>query len=161
MNKEELLTAIHKCHAEIENCWAEASEEQLQQRPGPQADWSVKDLIAHLTYWEQDMLTTLGNCALGTTPDWNDDTDARNALVFEANKDRPLADIQADFRRSLAQIDALVGSLSDADLKDSERLAAPDKMTLWQYIAEETFEHYHDGHLPDVRTWARREGLLL
>lgn len=161
MNKEKLLTAIHQCHAEIENCWAEATEEQLTQRPGPQPDWSMKDLIAHLTFWEQDMLTSLGNNALKTTPDWNDDTDAVNARVFEANKDRPLADIQADFRRSLEQICNLVGNLSDADLTDTKQLKLGDGTPLWKYIADETFEHYRDDHLPDVRTWARREGLLL
>jgi hypothetical protein len=163
MNKEELLTAIHQSHAEIETCCTEATEEQLSQRPGPQPDWSMKDLIAHLTFWEQDMLTTLGNNALKTTPDWNDDTDAVNARVFEANKDRPLDDIRADFRRSLEQICDLMGSLSDADLTDTfvERLKLGDGTPLWKYIADETYEHYHDDHLQDVQTWARREGLLL
>jgi hypothetical protein len=163
MNKNELLTAIQKCHDEIETCCIEATEAQLSQRPGPQSDWSMKDLIAHLTFWEQDMLTTLGNNALKTTPDWNDDTDAVNARVFEANKDRPLDDIRADFRRSLEQICDLMGSLSDADLTDTsvERLKLGDGTPLWKYIADETYEHYRDDHLPDVRTWARREGLLL
>lgn len=161
MNKNELLQTIHKCRDEIEACWEGATEEQMTARPGPQADWSVKDLIAHLTFWEQDVLTSLGNSALGTTPDWNADTDAVNARVFEANKDRPLTDIQADFRRSLEQICDLVGGFSDADLTDTERLKLGDGTALWQYIADETYEHYRDDHLPDVRAWARREGLLL
>ena len=161
MNKEALLTAIHQCRDEIECCLATATEEQLTQRPGPQPDWSMKDLIAHLTFWEQDILTSLGNNALKTTPDGNDDTDAVNARVFEANKDRPLADIQADFRRSLEQICDLVGRLSDADLTDTKQLQLGDGTPLWKYIADETFEHYRDDHLPDVRVWARREGLLL
>jgi len=161
MNKQTLLQEIHECHAEIEACCAAATQAQLTERPGPQVDWSIKDLIAHLTYWEQDMLTTLGNCALGITPDWNDDVDAVNAQVFASNRDRPLADIRADFRQSLAQIDARVGRLSDADLSDTERLHLGDGTPLWKYIADETFEHYRDDHLPDVRAWARREGLLL
>jgi hypothetical protein len=163
MNKAELLTAIHQCRDEIEGCWAAATEEQLMHRPGPQPDWSIKDLIAHLTFWEQDMLTSLGNNALKTTPDWNDDTDAVNARVFEANKDRPLADIQADFRRSLEQICDLMGRLWDEDLTDTfvERLKLGDGTPLWKYIADETYKHYHDDHLDDVRTWARREGLVV
>jgi hypothetical protein len=163
MNKQDLLKAIHECREDIEACWEAATEEQLTARPGPQADWSVKDLIAHLTFWEQDMLTSLGNSALATTPDWNADTDAVNARVFEANKDRPLAEIQADFRRSLEQICDLVGGLSDDDLTniEIERLKLGDGTQLWQYIADETYEHYRDDHLADVRAWARREGLLL
>ncbi|MEO8611550.1 MAG: ClbS/DfsB family four-helix bundle protein [Chloroflexota bacterium] len=161
MNKQDLLKAIHECRDEIESCWAGATDEQLTARPGPQPDWSVKDLIAHLTFWEQDMLTSLGNSALATTPDWNDSTDAVNARVFQANQDRSLDEIRTAFRRSLDQICDLVGSLSDADLDSTEMLPTPDRMPLWQYIADETYEHYHDDHLPDVRAWARREGLLL
>jgi hypothetical protein len=161
MNKDELLQTIHKCREEIECCWAGATEEQLTARPGPQADWSVKDLIAHLTFWEQDMLKSLGSSALGTTPDWNADTDAINARVFEANKDRSLDEIRSEFRQSLDQICDLVGCLSDADLNSTEKISTPDPMPLWQYIADETYEHYRDDHLPDMRAWARREGLLL
>jgi hypothetical protein len=160
MNKQDLLQVIHECREDIEACWEGATEDQLTARPGPQADWSVKDLIAHLTFWEQDMLTSLGNSALGTTPDWNADTNAVNARVFEANKDRSLDEIRAEFRRSLDQIDALVGGLSDDDLNSAERIPTPDHMPLWQYIADETYEHYRDDHCADVRAWARREGLL-
>lgn len=159
MNKDELLQAIHKCHDEIEACCDAATEGQLTCCPGPQADWALKDLIAHLTYWEQDMLAHIGNSALGMTPD--EEVDAINARVYAANKDRSLEDIRADFRHSLEQIDALVGSLSDADLNDSQRLQWGDGSPLWQYIASETYEHYQDDHRPDVQTWARREGLLL
>jgi len=159
MNKAELLQAIHDCHEQIEACLDVATEAQLTCCPGPQADWSVKDLIAHLTHWEQDMLTRLGNSALGICPD--DEVDAVNARVYEANKGRSLDDIRGDFRRSLEQIDELVGSLSDEELTDTQRLRLDDGAPLWKYIASETYEHYHDDHLPDVQTWARREGLLL
>jgi hypothetical protein len=163
MNKTELLQTIQECRHEIECCWEAATDEQLTQRPGPQSDWSIKDLMAHLTFWEQDMLKSLGNSALNTTPDWNDDTDAVNARVFEANKDRPLDEIRAEFRRSLDQICDLVGCLSDDDLTNTEieRLKLGDGTPLWQYIASETYEHYRDDHLADVRAWARREGLLM
>ncbi len=157
MNKDDLLQAIHDCHAEIEACCAAATEAQLTCCPGPQTDWSIKDLIAHLTYWEQDMLAHVGNSALGFVPPG--EVDAVNVRVFETNKDRPLAEIQADFRRSLEQIDELVGCLSDAELNRTDR--APKPMALWQYIAEETYEHYRDDHLPDVRAWAQRERVLM
>jgi hypothetical protein len=159
MNKDDLLQAIHECHDAIEACCAAATEAQLTCCPGPQTDWSIKDLIAHLTYWEQDMLARVGSDALGVVPD--SEVDAVNARVYETNKDRPLAAIQADFRRSLEQIDALVGGLSDADLNSTERMPLPNQIPLWQYIADETYEHYRDDHLPDVRAWAQRERVLL
>jgi hypothetical protein len=55
MNKAELIEAIRSERAELEALWAGATEEQMTRRPGPQADWSVKDLIAHLVSWEQKL----------------------------------------------------------------------------------------------------------
>jgi hypothetical protein len=159
MNKDQLLQAINECHEEIEACVKRATQEQLVCCPGPQDDWSVKDLIAHLTHWEQDMLMRLGNNALGILPD--EHVDAVNAQVYEANKDRSLEEVRADFRRSLEQISEKVGALSDDDLSKSGWLLQDDSTPLWKYIASETYEHYHDDHLPDVQAWARREGLLL
>jgi hypothetical protein len=157
MNKDELLKAIHTGRAEIEALWTTATDEQLDQRPGPQPDWSMKDLAAHLTFWEQEMVRSVS--AGQITPEWHENTDVVNARVFEANKNRTVADVLNEYWRSLGQVDALVESLSDADLSSTTRLQTPDNMTLSAYIADETFEHY-DDHLEDVRQWAQREGLV-
>jgi hypothetical protein len=159
MNKDQLLQAIEECHEEIETCLDAASDAQLSCCPGPQADWSVKELVAHLTHWEQDMLQRVGNSALGILSD--DQVDAVNALCYEQNKDRTLDEIRGDFRRSLEQINEIVGALSDDDLSKSGWSLQDDGAPLWKYIASETYEHYYDDHLSDMQTWARREGVLL
>ncbi len=157
MNKDDLLKAIHTGRAEIEALWTGATDEQLDQRPGPQADWSMKDLVVHLTFWEQDMVKSVG--AGQITSDWHENTDVVNVRVFETNKDRPVEDVLNEYWRSLAQVDTLVVSLSEAELSSTTRLLTPDTMPLWAYIADETFEHYAE-HIEDVRAWVRREGVV-
>jgi hypothetical protein len=158
MNKTELLKSIRDGRSQIEALWQGASDEQLCQRPGPQSDWSVKDLIAHLTYWEQTTLTCVPALRQrGERPAcWDGDVDETNAQVFAENRDRSLNDIQAAFRRSLEQVTALVQSLSDSDL--AQTYPALNGEALWKYIAGETFEHYGD-HFADARAWHDRVGL--
>jgi hypothetical protein len=52
MTPHDLLAQIRKDRAAMAKLWGCLTEEQMTHRPGPQADWSVKDLIAHMTWWE-------------------------------------------------------------------------------------------------------------
>ena len=51
-----LLQRIHDEREALAATWGALTMEQLVQRPGPQDDWSVKDLIAHVTRWESFIL---------------------------------------------------------------------------------------------------------
>lgn len=158
MNKETLIATIRANRASLTALWAGATDEQLITRPGPQPGWSVKDLIAHITYWEQDMLANLDAVYKGQPPFWSD-VDETNDRVFTANRTRDLADIQAAFQQSLAQVLAHVASLSQAQLEDSRILGLENGTTVSDYVSQETFKHY-EQHRGDVRAWAARVGLL-
>lgn len=78
---------------------------------------------------------------------------ARNARVFAANQDRPLADVLAEMQRSFVEVMVLVESISDPILTDPAHFRGwLNGMPLWQYILDETSgEHCeeHLGHLMD------------
>lgn len=151
MNKAELIQAIRSGRAELEALWAGASAEQMTQLPGPQADWSVKDLIAHLTYWEQKVARAIQSGKWSQSPQ-SATVNGVNAEVYQENRDRPLADVLADFHRSLEQVVGQVQALSEDDLADPGRFAWQKDRPLWDYIAGETIEHYQD-HVGDLRAW--------
>ncbi len=157
MNKVELIQAIRSGRAELEALWAGANDEQMTRRPGPQADWSVKDLIAHLIYWEQKLVGAIQSGRWNASPP-SATVNSVNAGVFENNRDRPLADVLADFRRSGEQVIKQVQALSDHDLTDPARFAWQKNRPLWDYIAGETVEHYSD-HINDLRAWQQEVGL--
>jgi hypothetical protein len=155
VNKRELIEAIRADRATLQSLWTGATEEQLCRRPGPQSDWSMKDLIAHITHWEQNILATLSAAFRGHLVEQGD-TDQINARVFIENRDRPLTDIQADFQRSQDEVLTYIESLTEQQLSDTTHLW--DDTPVITYIIWDTVEHYHD-HLADVRAWAEREGL--
>lgn len=79
--------------------YADLSEAELTE-PGVAATWSVKDIIAHVTVWEEEALTHLPVILAGRKPPRYSVThggiDAFNALMTERNRRLTLADV---FRR--------------------------------------------------------------
>jgi len=147
MNKTEFLKTLKAERARLEEELAVLSEARLIERPAPDA-WSIKDNLAHLTFWEQYMLNNIRRAVNeAAAPEWMTDEEETltNARVFTDNWDRPLADVLADMRRSLADVIAQVESLSEAYLTDPNRFAWREGVPLWTYIADEAYgEHYHE-----------------
>lgn len=156
MAKDTLIEQIRAGREEITALWRGVDEAELLRRPGPQEDWSVKDLIAHLTYWEQHMINNVKMLLKGESPEYvSDNLDAINARVFEDNKDRSLADIQADYERSLGEVIAQIEAMSEDDIYNPQKFTWTKGESLVPMIAGDTYEHYQD-HIDDVRKWQGR-----
>jgi uncharacterized protein (TIGR03083 family) len=156
MTREELLQALRASRAQIEAALAGLADAQLTE-PGALGEWSVKDILSHLTAWEAEAVTALAKVKRGLKPGkipWAQaEVDALNAKWYKENKRRPLDRVLADFRGVRAQTLKLVESFSDEDL------AAPrpwfDNGTLVELIKAETFEHEAE-HLPHILEWKRK-----
>ncbi|MGH2524408.1 MAG: DinB family protein, partial [Anaerolineales bacterium] len=123
MNKTEFLNTLRAERKRFDDRLAGLSEEQLARRASPEA-WSIKDNLAHLTNCEQYMLNNIRRALeRGEAPRWmNDEEETRsNAQIWTDNRDRPLAEVLADMRRSLSDVINLVESFSEADLTDPNR----------------------------------------
>lgn len=146
MTKAEFLNNLRVERAKLDAALAGLTPRQMTRRPSPEA-WSIKDHLAHLTYWEQYMLQRLRQALLGETPRWitnQEETDI-NAHIFEHNRSRPLASVLADMHRSFADILDFVEALSEDDLTNPRRFAWRKGRPLWKYIADEVYaEHVHD-----------------
>jgi hypothetical protein len=146
MTKSEFLAQLRAARARLDERLARLSQAELTAR-APDA-WSIKDNLAHLTFWEQYMLDQVRRCAVGAAaPQWmsNEEEAATNARLLRDNWDRPLAEVLADMRRSLDDVIAQVAALSEADLTDPARFAWLNGKPLWTYIENESFgEHYHE-----------------
>lgn len=152
MNKPELLKTIRTQRAEVQALWTDLSDEQMTQRPGPQPDWSAKDTIAHITFWEQRMLDSIRAMKAGEQPDWTGDIDGVNARAFADHKDQPLADVLGDFRRSGEEVIQALESLPESDIFEAGRFAPLQGDPLIGYIAGNTYGHY-DEHAESLREW--------
>jgi uncharacterized protein (TIGR03083 family) len=141
--KNELLRRMRTAHADLEGLLAGLTDEQLT-REGAVGAWSVKDILAHLTWWEQDSLRGLRGEPdedILAGEEWN--TDRANARMVERSRPRPLAEVLAAFTASYAELVSALEALPE------ERFAADD---LYDHIASNTYEHYA-GHTAAILAW--------
>jgi DinB superfamily len=124
-------------HAQLEALLAGIGDEQFV-RPDTFGAWSVKDMLAHITFWEQRLIAYVDGARESLIAPGEDEQqaiDRINADVLAANRDRLLAEVRGDFDRSYRQVLALAESLSADDLADEE---------LFNLFAGDTFEHYRE-----------------
>lgn len=117
---------------------------------------SVKDVIAHVTAWEQRLLGWLATAATGETPQlpapgytWAE-LDEVNALSYERLKDQPLDATLASYSASLALIFAALAHLSEEDL--NRQYFETESESLWQFFAANTYWHYRE-HAEEIAAW--------
>ena len=70
MNKSELISAISKARAEWEAVISPLDDDKILQAK-TQGDWSLKDVIAHLTWHEKEMLGLIRAHALVGSELWD------------------------------------------------------------------------------------------
>ena len=137
----DLLQRAQRERNELAELWAGLTESQMLHRPGPQADWSVKDLIAHLTWWEVNMVDWVSQAAAGEIVIKTEPIDAVNQRVFAQYKDQPLAAVRREFDAAFHKVAALIQNLSDAQLNDAATCHVHG-LPLRYSIAGNTFIHY-------------------
>jgi uncharacterized damage-inducible protein DinB len=121
--------------------------------PGVAGEWSVKDVIAHVAWFEREMIGVVRARALVGSDLWRLPQEQRNAAIFAQNRDRSLPDVLAEAARVYGEMLAALETLTDADLADPAHFAEmPADWRPWQVIAGNSFEHYRD-HALALRAW--------
>jgi hypothetical protein len=152
MDKAELLNLVLTERANWEAALSEVGEDRMAE-PGVDGDWSVKDIVAHITWSEREMVGVLQARALVGSDLWDLSNDERNAIVYQQNRGRALADVLAEAQDVYRQLMAALESLSDEDLNDPSRFAdMPADWEPWRVIAGNTYLHYTD-HAESIRAW--------
>jgi len=152
MTKTEFRELLRSGRAAWEALLAEVGEARMTQ-PGLAGAWSVKDIIAHVTWFEREMVGMLRAKALVGSEWWGLPQDERNAAVFEQNRGRALADVLSEARAVHQELVEAVEALSDDDLNDPRRFAGmPADWIPWEVLDGNSFGHYPD-HMSAIRAW--------
>jgi hypothetical protein len=152
--RQELLAELDQEWARIERICFTLGEEAMC-KPGAQDDWSVKDLLCHLSAWEKYLLDRLSYVLSGQTPRYPvmqtwEDVHRFNAQVFEQNKDRPLTSVVIEFRSLYRGVMTVLEALDDELLNQPYSYDfIADNLTLLQLIRANTYEHYRE-HCIDI-----------
>ena len=151
MNRQQLLNKLDKAWAEIKESYAGLSDAQLAE-PGVAGDWSVKDILAHVTTWEEETLAYLPLIIEGRTPPryaTYGGIDAFNAQKTEQKRGLSLAEV-------LRQLDA-----THARLRDYVQGVPEEHFTretrFRHRLRLDTYSHY-PKHARAIREW--RESIV-
>ncbi len=123
------------------------SDEEMQE-PGVVGDWSVKDILAHVTTWEEEALKHLPEIAAGTPQQRYKDVygglDAFNALKFEENRGRSLDEVRTRLTSSHEELVQYLETVPEELLHSRERFRTR--------LRWDTYSHY-PLHAEHIRAW--------
>ena len=152
-SKDMLLSNIQIQRRRLENNLATLKDVDMIQ-PSIIGSWSVKDILAHLIAWEQLFLDWYQAGIQGRTPTKapvgmsRKAIDALNQEIYESNCRRSLDDVISCFHTSYQQVLATIEAIPEDDMFAHGRFAWTGKLTLADYIAGNTCNHY---------AWARTQ----
>ena len=164
MTKSELLDKIATSYGNWQALVAQVPRERMGE-PGFAGDWSLKDVIAHITVYERwtadkleaDVRTeTLERPVPWGPADGNTtDMDARNAAYHRHYREMPLDDVLAAAQEHHQRLVAAIERLAESDINETQKFTWTGGGALWQVIEGNSYEHY-DDHQPGVRAWLER-----
>ena len=115
--------------------------------------WSIKDLIAHISWHDAQMVGVIEARALVGSDWWGLSTDERNAKIYDLNKDRPLEAVREEAARNFEAFYRGVEQLDSRALVDPTFFRdMPGDWTPHDMFAQNAHEHYLH-HVADVNAW--------
>ncbi|MDX9992219.1 MAG: ClbS/DfsB family four-helix bundle protein [Anaerolineales bacterium] len=154
LNKKELTEKIMAGRKQLDAALARVDNERM-----PlivlQGKWSVKDLLAHLGFWEERVVSLFQTLRAGKTPDAAPDLDSLNAQVLTSSRKQSVEEIRRQEQKAYQKVLTVVREASDAELFDAAHFAWTEGRPFCDLIADNTYNHYEE-HLPSVLAWLKR-----
>ena len=148
--KEQVTEREAAAWARLETLVAAVPEER-RETPALEGGWSVKDVLAHVTTWEEEALKKLPVILEGgRTPKYSvayGGIDAFNALMHEKNGGRTLAQVMDRLKRTHRKLVKYVESVPDEAFMKEGRF-----MSRLRY---DTYRHYPE-HTEMIRVWREK-----
>ena len=143
----QLLDLIRSARADLAGSAAFLTDERLSE-PGAAGYWSAKDILVHVTWWEQRTIEKLqgektAHDRLGGEDNY-EVIDIVNDEVYRAYRDQPAAEARAAFHASLPSIVACLTDLGEDDVCANR-----------DFIADNTYRHYPE-HAAQIREFTAR-----
>jgi hypothetical protein len=165
MKKSELLDWLHEEYRQWEAFLDQIGPARMDQ-PGVNGDWSMKDIVAHLTGWHPRLIARIQAAQRGEPeplPPWPahlQTEDEINAWIYESNRGRSVREVLDESQRVFQQYLAVIEGLPDDVRIDPVHQGERVYLLVWlgdkRFPAGEFFDHFHDDHEPDVRAWLAR-----
>ena len=149
MNREQLLNRIDKTWTAFTESYAGLPEERMIE-PGVAGDWSVRDLMTHISIWEDETLKYLPVIIEGgRLPRYaaQGGIDAFNARAVEARRGLTLAEVKDQLEETHRRLLAYVQSVPEEQFATETRFR--------HRLRVDTYSHYPE-HTEAIRHWRER-----
>ena len=150
MTREQLLTKLETAWKALQESYA-GVRDSLMSEPGVVEDWSVKDILAHVTTWEEEALKYLPLILEGRTPPRYSvqygGVDAFNALRAEQKRDLPLPEVLRQLEDTHGRLVEYVRGVPEEQFT---------RETPFRHrLRLDTYSHYAT-HARGIREWRER-----
>ncbi len=157
-NKQYLLAKIRRERAQLDALLASLDDEAML-APAREDAWTAKDILAHLTAWEQRLLRWLERWRETGDPDrpeigvtW-DGFDTLNERDYTAAKEKSVADVRKEAGESYEAVVRALGELSEDELATHPEM--PDGPSWSWIIGANTYRHYQP-HREEMEAWREK-----
>ncbi len=152
MDRQQLLARLEKAWRAFQESYAGLSDSELIE-PGVAGGWSVRDLLAHVTTWEEETLKHLPGILKGVTPPRYSAAyggiNAFNALMTERKRSLSLSEVRR-------QADDTHRRLVDFVESAPEELSSEPRFL--RRLRLDTYGHYKH-HADVIRQWRERRSM--
>jgi hypothetical protein len=149
MNRPRVLARVDAAWADLKESYAGLSRSQMTE-PGVAGDWSVKDVLAHVTTWEAEALKYVPLLLAGGRPPRYvtfGGLDAFNAKRSAEKRRLSLTAVLRQLDDTHHRLRALIERLPEAQFARETRVR--------RRVRLETFGHYPE-HAAAIRRWRKR-----
>lgn len=157
MTKQELLEKVRGGSETFVKSFEGMGPDALLET-GVVGDWSIKDLIAHISFWKAELIQVLFNVKQGTTPPHSSqprDIDAMNAQFHIESQARTADQILADYHGVSKQLLRRIEELQEKDFGSPDRFPWLRNEPLERWVAVDSYEH-EDEHAAQILTWRKK-----
>lgn len=142
---EKILGSLGNARRDLKDTIASVPEGRIDE-PGVVADWSVRDLVGHVSTWEQQAIKALRRFRddrdLKAVVTWTD-VDGLNARESRRKRALSLVQLHREFDESHSHLTALLREMPEDELA----LEAVETR-----IRVDTYDHYAE-HTAHIREW--------
>ncbi len=166
-DKQHILRTLREEFNRWEALLASLSEEQIT-APQLPANWSIKDVIAHLRAWQQRSIARLEAALLNRAPEYATwpaqfDPEAEgqphqlNAWLYETYRDQPWSSVHGNWRAGFLRFLELGAAIPEKDLLDAGRYPWMEGQPL-AFTLQASYAHHqeHAEYLEPVLARLRR-----
>lgn len=156
ISKAELLRVLRAEQGQWEQLLALVPTDQLEQPMTP-GGWSLRDLLAHILWYQQEGLALCRDGAARTPEMWEHSIDEINAEIVAAAQTMSGVDAMAAWRATFQELYDLVDENDEAWLAGTVAYPHMKPVTRLEQVQMDTVGHYRE-HADDLRAWLEGEG---